>query len=166
MKAINMALIVSRKKLKFKKIDLSQIATEIANKYQETTDKELIFNIQKDVFGFGDLGLVKIVLENLINNSIKFSSKTSKTIIEFGSFEKENNTIFYIKDNGIGFDMKFANKLFTPFQRLHSQSDYEGIGIGLATIQRIINRHQGKIWGEGEENKGATFYFTLAKIPD
>jgi light-regulated signal transduction histidine kinase (bacteriophytochrome) len=104
---------------------------------------------------------LKIALNNLLENSWKFTGKCPETKIEFGVNEQEGKRVYFIKDNGAGFDMMYANKLFQPFQRLHSSKDYEGTGIGLAIIQRIVRRHRGKVWAEGAVGKGAIFYFTL-----
>jgi len=108
----------------------------------------------------GDRNLVRIVLNNLVSNAIKYSSKMVSPTVEFGAFEQDGKQVYFVKDNGVGFDMTYANKLFVAFQRLHG-SDFEGTGIGLATVQRIVNRHGGKIWAESQPGKGATFYFTL-----
>jgi len=100
-------------------------------------------------------------LQNLFNNAWKYSRKSEKTIIEFGRNGKNNQTVYFIRDNGVGFNMKYAGKLFKAFQRLHTNSEFEGTGVGLATVHRIIERHRGDIWVESEENKGTSFYFTL-----
>lgn len=110
---------------------------------------------------FADIELIRQVWINLISNAIKYTSKKDKPVIEIGSFEENDRTNFFIKDNGAGFDMKYSDKLFRMFQRLHKQKDFDGIGIGLANINRIIQRHGGKCWAEGEKEKGATFYFSL-----
>jgi light-regulated signal transduction histidine kinase (bacteriophytochrome) len=102
-------------------------------------------------------------LENLITNAWKFTSKKDKTIIEIGEEKQDDASVFFIKDNGAGFNMDYAEKLFVPFQRLHSSDEYEGTGIGLGIVKRVFNRHGGKIWAESEEGKGTTFYFTLDK---
>ena len=109
----------------------------------------------------GDYTLLYQVMINLVGNAIKYSSKKEKPVIAIYAEQKEGKTIFTIKDNGAGFDMRFAEKLFGVFQRLHSEQEFEGNGVGLAIVQRIINKHGGKIWGEGKENEGASFYFTL-----
>ena len=110
---------------------------------------------------FGDYQLIGQVWTNLISNAIKYTSKREKAIIEIGSYVEDSETVFYIKDNGAGFNMKYADKLFGVFQRLHKPRDFEGIGIGLANINRIVTRHGGRCWAQGEENTGATFYFSI-----
>jgi light-regulated signal transduction histidine kinase (bacteriophytochrome) len=108
-----------------------------------------------------DKRLIRIALENLIGNAWKYTGKTENARIEFGLIRKGNEKIFFIADNGAGFDMNQAYKLFAPFKRLHSDSTYPGTGIGLTTVQKIIYRHNGKIWAESSPGKGAAFYFTL-----
>ena len=110
---------------------------------------------------YADAGLLRIVLENLIGNARKFSSKRSRARIEFGCTQADGETVYFVRDNGAGFDSAYADKLFAPFQRLHSQGEFKGTGIGLATVRRIITRHGGRIWAEGAVNQGATFHFTL-----
>jgi two-component system sensor histidine kinase/response regulator len=98
---------------------------------------------------------------NLISNSLKYSSKKEKPVIEIGSYKKNNHIIYFVKDNGVGFDMKYSNKLYGVFQRLHDPLEYQGTGVGLALVKRITNKHNGEVWAEGIENQGATFYFSL-----
>ena len=108
-----------------------------------------------------DQRLLKIVMENLLNNAWKYTSKTSGACIEVGKQNIGSEEVFFVKDNGAGFNMARADKIFGAFQRLHNHDDFEGSGIGLATVQRIIHRHGGRIWAEAELDKGACFFFTL-----
>jgi light-regulated signal transduction histidine kinase (bacteriophytochrome) len=110
---------------------------------------------------YGDHRLIGQVWTNLLSNAIKYSRNSEKAIIEIGSFNEKDETVFFIKDNGAGFKMKYVDKLFGVFQRLHKPRDFEGVGIGLANINRIVTRHGGSCWAEGEVDKGATFYFSL-----
>jgi signal transduction histidine kinase len=108
----------------------------------------------------GDKQLIDVMLRNILENAWKFTAKLEKTEIQFGVSSQNNNKVCYIKDNGVGFDMRYSDKLFKPFQRLHHETDFPGTGIGLATAQRIVHRHGGKIWAESEVGKGTTVYFT------
>ena len=153
---------VTRFELKYNKVNLSTLSFEIIENLKNLDYKRVSdFIIQKDIIVEGDTYLLRILLENLLNNAWKYTSKREKTIIELGTLIKDSNTIFFIRDNGTGFDMKYYNKLFGAFQRLHSKKEFPGTGIGLATAQRIIHRHNGKIWAESEVGKGTTFFFTL-----
>jgi light-regulated signal transduction histidine kinase (bacteriophytochrome) len=109
----------------------------------------------------GDQRLLRIALENLRGNSWKFTQRKPHARIEFGTVMRDDQTFYFVRDDGVGFDMAYADKLFSAFQRLHEQHEFPGTGIGLATVQRVIDKHGGRIWGEGEVGKGATFYFTL-----
>ncbi len=117
--------------------------------------------IRKMPDAMGDEVLIRQVLQNLIANAIKFTRPRKTAIIEIGARSAAGENIYFIKDNGVGFDMKYYDKLFGVFQRLHRASDFEGTGAGLAIVTRIITRHGGRVWGEGKVNEGATFYFTL-----
>jgi signal transduction histidine kinase len=112
----------------------------------------------------GDPGLLRIALENLLSNAWKFTARQERTRIEFGTgTDQAGRVVHFVRDNGVGFDPKYATKLFSPFQRLHSATQFAGTGIGLATVQRIIHRHGGEIWAESTVNCGAGFYFTLGR---
>jgi light-regulated signal transduction histidine kinase (bacteriophytochrome) len=134
------------------------IAEELVN---QQNIKGIKFSIGKLDDTYGDSNLLRHVWNNLISNAIKYSSKQSLPKISITSRKEGNSFVYIIKDNGVGFDMQYANKLFGVFQRLHSETDFEGNGVGLAIVQRIINRHGGKVWAEAEIDKGATFSFSL-----
>jgi PAS domain S-box-containing protein len=153
---------LSRSTLAQNKVDLSAIVRELEIEFHEIEPKRKVkFLIANDAVVSGDLRLIHSAITNLINNAWKFTSKREDAQIQFGIDQQEEGRIFFIRDNGAGFDMRHADKLFGTFQRLHTVREFEGTGIGLATVQRIIHRHGGKIWAEGEIDKGATFYFTL-----
>ena len=156
---------VSRGGLNRQTINLSSIAEEIADGLrQSNTQRTAEITIQPGLVTNADYGLLRVVLENLFANAWKYTQyNKNSTLIEFGSEQQNGNTVYIIKDNGAGFDMTYANKLFGAFQRLHRLEEYEGSGIGLATVNRIIQRHGGKVWAESEPGKGATFYFTLTE---
>ena len=124
-------------------------------------DRQVEVSIKEGLVAFADPGLTEIVLSNLLGNAWKFTSKTKNARIEFGSLEHDGTTAYYVRDNGAGFDPDNKNKLFVPFQRLHSDKEFAGLGIGLSIAARIIQRHGGRIWAEGEKGKGAAFFFTL-----
>ena len=109
----------------------------------------------------GDSNLLKVLMENLLSNAWKFTRKTENAFIEVGKTQEDGQAIYFVRDNGAGFNMKYVNKLFGVFQRLHQMEEFPGTGIGLATVQRVILRHGGRIWAEGAVNEGATFYFTV-----
>jgi PAS domain S-box-containing protein len=153
---------VTRTEIRHSSVNLSAIANEIVNRHLELQPRSnFALDIQDGVTVFGDERLLRIALENLLGNAWKFTSKTENPLISFSSTKNNGKTVYSIKDNGAGFDMRYADKLFGAFQRLHSTTEFEGTGIGLATVQRIIARHGGKIWAESEVGKGAVFYFTI-----
>jgi light-regulated signal transduction histidine kinase (bacteriophytochrome) len=124
-------------------------------------DRQVAFSLTPDLMVEADPHLMHIVLENLLSNAWKFTSRQEHPVIEFGQKSHAKERTFYVRDNGVGFDMAYADKLFGVFQRLHSVSEFPGTGVGLATVHRIISIHGGRIWAESAEGKGTTFYFTL-----
>ena len=125
---------------------------------------EVALDFQQGLVAEADSGLLRAVFENLLGNAWKFTGKTTDPRIEFGVTERPEGTAFFVRDNGAGFDMAYVGKLFNPFQRLHTEAEFSGTGIGLATVRRIIERHGGRVWAEGEVGKGATVFFTLPPI--
>ncbi len=157
---------VTRTEVQRERVDLSQLATLVFNELQiSNPERDVLFLAQPGVLAEADPRLVRIALENLIGNAYKFTSRTEGGKIEFGSIpgrdQHAGHTVYFIRDNGAGFDMHYVDRLFTAFQRLHGDRDFKGSGIGLATVSRIIRRHHGTIWAESELGHGATFYFTL-----
>jgi PAS domain S-box-containing protein len=153
---------ITRTALQPRFINLSRMAEEITSGLQESESRrQATFSIMPDLMAEADPHLLHIVLENLLSNAWKFTSKQEQAVIEFGQKNHVKERTFYVRDNGVGFDMAYADKLFGVFQRLHSMTDFPGTGVGLATVQRIITIHGGHIWAESAEGKGATFYFTL-----
>jgi len=143
-------------------VNLSKIAASVVTELREAqSDRSTTVDIQEGITAFADAKLIEIALSNLLGNAWKFTSKTENARIEFGTIEEDGKTAYYVKDNGAGFDQNFSAKLFTPFRRLHSEQDFEGTGIGLATVERVIRRHGGRIWAKGKTNEGAAFFFTL-----
>jgi PAS domain S-box-containing protein len=160
---------LTRAEMKWETVDLSDMAQHLSIELQDKQpDHPLEFVIVEGATTKGDAVMLRVVIENLLGNAWKFTRKHPTARIEFGMMEGDGQeptdkrqTIFYVRDDGAGFDMAYSDKLFGAFQRLHSNVDFPGIGIGLTTVQRIIHRHGGRIWAEGELEKGATFYFTL-----
>jgi signal transduction histidine kinase len=148
--------------LHLKQLDLSAIAITILEDLTAAhPEREVKTSVQLGCHANADKGLMQVVLQNLLRNAWKFTSRNSSAKIEFGCFQSGAETVYFVRDNGAGFDQRMAGRLFKPFQRLHAESDFSGTGIGLATVQRVITRHEGRIWAEGEVGKGAVFYFTL-----
>ena len=153
---------VTRSQMKPIEVDLSAIAVDIIEELQADNQKRQVeVNIAPSAKAKGDPQLLRIVLNNLLHNAWKYTSKRSQSQIEFGVVTTAAKPTFFVRDNGAGFDPEYADKLFVPFQRLHSQTEFPGTGIGLATVQRIIYRHGGKVWAEGECDRGVTVYFSL-----
>ena len=153
---------VTRSDLNYQRVNLTDIAQKVVDDLRsEEPKRKLQVTIAPDLIVFGDRNLLYMVLENLIGNAWKYSGKASEPRIEMGTVEHGGKQAYFVRDNGVGFDMTYADKLFKPFQRLHKATEFAGIGIGLATVQRIIRRHGGDVWAESKVGEGATFYFTL-----
>ncbi|MFB2898039.1 PAS domain S-box protein [Aerosakkonemataceae cyanobacterium BLCC-F50] len=154
---------VTRTEMKRTSVNLSALAQEISESLSEfQPERSVTWNIAPEITVLGDGALLRIVLENLLSNAWKFTSTRTQTEIEFGlTILPENTQAYFVKDNGVGFDMNYVNKLFIAFQRLHSTNEFPGTGVGLAIVQRIIHRHGGKVWAQGIIDRGAAFYFTL-----
>ncbi len=154
---------ISRAELKREPVNLTQLANRTIETIQSGEPKRALqFTVQSGLVAQGDVHLLQIVLDNLLGNAWKFTSKCPKAVIEIGSKTEGDECIYFVRDNGAGFDMTYANKLFGAFQRLHDAKDFPGTGIGLATVQRVIHKHGGRIWSESAVDQGATFYFTVS----
>ncbi|MEA3488847.1 MAG: PAS domain S-box protein [Candidatus Omnitrophota bacterium] len=155
---------VTRREIKTRSVNLSRQAEEIVKGLQKTEPQRRVkITVQNGIVAYGDPHLLDIMLENLLDNAWKFTGKQSDAKVEFGAAKIKGEEVFFVRDNGVGFDMRYADKLFGAFQRLHSENEFPGTGIGLATVNRIIRRHGGRIWAESDEGKGAVFYFYLPK---
>jgi light-regulated signal transduction histidine kinase (bacteriophytochrome) len=147
-------------------VDLSAMARGVAEELQKTDpERRVEFAIQPNLVVAADAGLMRAVLDNLLGNAWKFTTRRSVPRIEFGLWPGPDGPTFFVRDNGVGFDMAYAHKLFGTFQRLHTATEFPGTGIGLATVQRIIRRHGGRVWAESQLGHGATFYFSLPPSP-
>lgn len=153
---------VARSSIRREPVDLSEVAEFVADDLRKTNpERQVQFDLQQGLSVQADPGLLRIVMENLLGNAYKFTAKKAEAKIEFGKYDIDGESVFFVRDNGDGFNMDYVHKLFGAFQRLHGAGEFEGTGIGLATVQRIIHRHNGRIWAEGKEGQGATFCFTL-----
>ena len=153
---------VTRSEIRYESVNLSNLAREIAKKLRDSQPKRLVkFSIEEKVIVMGDERLLRIALQNLFDNAWKFTSKRAQAAIAFGQIRQGEKTEYFVRDDGAGFDMAYADKLFGVFQRLHSAKEFDGTGIGLATVQRIVHRHGGYIRAEAKVGEGAAFYFTL-----
>ena len=155
---------IARMQMNITRVDLSELARTILRLLQEQNPgRHVEINIKDNIVGYGDKKLLSVLLDNILSNAWKYTGKTSNASIEFGSRQLDYETLYYVKDNGAGFDMQYVDKIFEVFQRLHG-SEFEGTGIGLATAFRIVKRHNGTIWAESQVGKGASFYFTLHPV--
>ena len=153
---------LTRDKFKFEPVNLSSLAQTVEAELRQTEPgRHVEFSIMPDMEGWGDAHMLRIVLDNLLGNAWKFTTKNPMAYLQFSSQQRDGETVYCVRDNGVGFDMAYADKLFGVFQRLHGVNEFPGTGVGLATVQRIIHRHGGRIWAEAEIDHGAAFYFTL-----
>jgi PAS domain S-box-containing protein len=155
---------VSRVELHREAVDVSTMARDVVQELRkDEPDRDVEFSAQEGLIEAADARLLRVVLDNLLGNAWKYTGKTEGAGVEFGAYTEDGVQVFYVRDNGAGFDMTYAGKLFSAFQRLHDAGEFPGTGIGLATVQRIIRKHGGRVWAEGEVGRGASFYFTLQR---
>ncbi len=153
---------IARGEMRHEEVNLSSLAEDIAAELgRGQSGRRVEFAIQGDLVAEGDRGLLRLALENLLGNAFKFTANKPEARIEFGATDQDGAPAYYVRDNGAGFDEAYAGKLFGAFQRLHGQDEFDGVGIGLAAVARVVRRHGGRVWAEGEVGRGATFYFTL-----
>jgi light-regulated signal transduction histidine kinase (bacteriophytochrome) len=153
---------VTRREMQHEDVDLSAIVRGIADRLQAgAPERPVQWLIQEGVHARGDARLLTLLLENLVTNAWKFTSRREQVRIEFGAQEEKAGTVYHLQDNGAGFDMQHVEKLFRPFSRLHSSEQFQGTGVGLAIVQRVIQRHDGRIWAQGKVDGGARFSFIL-----
>jgi signal transduction histidine kinase len=155
---------LTQSSIELEKVNLSDLAEKILSRFQQyDPNRQVKIIIDPELIVYGDRRLLNVVLENLLANAWKYSSKKSHTTIEFRCCNSSDRLLtFYVRDNGAGFDLTSADRLFQPFGRMHSEDEFPGNGVGLASVQRIIRKHGGKIWAESAPDQGATFYFSLA----
>jgi signal transduction histidine kinase len=153
---------VTRRGMTWERVDLSALARSIAADLErDEPGRTVKLTVTPDMSVEGDAQLLDVALRNLLGNAWKFTSRTDEALIDVGVDTGGEDRVYFVRDNGAGFDAQYADKLFAPFQRLHSDGDFPGTGIGLATVQRIVRRHGGRVWAEGATGKGATVWFTL-----
>lgn len=154
---------ISRKPLEYERVNFSEIVQETMNTIRlQEPDRSLEFTIQPNMIVIADKGVVRLIVQNLLQNAWKYTKKTTKALVEVGNFENsEFETVYFVRDNGLGFDQSLAEQIFEPFARAHKNAAYEGMGIGLSIVRRAVEHHDGRVWVKAEPGKGACFYFTL-----
>ncbi|MDD5711786.1 MAG: ATP-binding protein, partial [Smithellaceae bacterium] len=155
---------LGKKELTSSKIDMVNLIWDVWNELKlSNSERKIVLEVMDVPDGHGDRALIKQVYANLLDNAVKFTKHRKEARIEAGGYARGNENIYYVKDNGVGFDMAYKGKLFGVFQRLHSAEEFEGTGVGLATVQRIVHRHGGRVWAEAEIDRGACLYFSLSR---
>jgi light-regulated signal transduction histidine kinase (bacteriophytochrome) len=157
---------VGRAELRKGRVDLSDLARRLIGDLQNRSDRQVDVDVQAELAVYADRRLMRVALEHLIGNSWKFTAQAQPARIEVRSAPQGGETVIVVRDNGVGFDQARAGKLFQPFQRLHTKAEFEGAGIGLAVVHKIVDRHGGRVWAEGRTGQGASFFFTLPPGPD
>jgi light-regulated signal transduction histidine kinase (bacteriophytochrome) len=158
---------LTRSEMRQVTVDLSALAEAVATELQQREPQRRVeFVIAPEVVACGDARLLRFALDNLLGNAWKYTGTREEARIEFGAAPINGQTAYFVRDNGAGFDMAYVEKLFRPFQRLHTEREFPGTGIGLASVKRVVGRHGGRVWAEGAVERGATFYFTLVTRPD
>jgi light-regulated signal transduction histidine kinase (bacteriophytochrome) len=155
---------LGRKAIERSSIDMSELARDVFRQLNlASKEKQIHFSLRSLPAAQGDPAMLRQVFVNLLSNAAKYSKPKDGVTIDVDGYSENGEQVYYVKDNGVGFDMNYANKLFGVFQRLHSAEEFEGTGVGLAIVKRIVQRHGGRVWATGKVNEGATFYFTLPK---
>ncbi len=157
---------ITRSQLKREPVDLALLAREVVHELRQTDlHRDVVFAISDSLVSHADPGLMRVALTNLLGNAWKYTGRRQQALISFGQEDRDGQKVFYVRDNGAGFDMSYASKLFAPFQRLHSAREFPGSGVGLACVARVIHKHGGRIWADAKTGEGAAFFFTLPNTP-
>jgi light-regulated signal transduction histidine kinase (bacteriophytochrome) len=158
---------ITRSQLKREPVDLALLARQVVHELRQTEPhRDVVFAISDSLGTHADPGMMRVALTNLLGNAWKYTGRRQQALISFGQEERDGQRVFSVRDNGAGFDMSFASKLFAPFQRLHSAREFPGSGVGLACVARVIHKHGGRIWADAKTGEGAAFFFTIPDKPN